>query len=115
MLKDSELHQREFALLAAQHALEEARQRADGAEAILRSERDAFEEAVECLNDDLGRAQIALDEAEAREQEAMADCQRMLKVLKFIKYKKGYEGEKRGASPKYSLDIRSLGGRLGSS
>jgi len=64
MLKDSELHQRESALLAAQQALEEACQRADNAKATLRSERDAFEEAIECLNDDLGRTQIALDEAE---------------------------------------------------
>ena len=58
MLKDSKLHQREFALLVAQQALEEARQRVDGAEATLRFERDAFEEAMECLNDDLGMAQL---------------------------------------------------------
>ena len=40
--KYSELHQRESALLAAPQALEEMCQRADGAEAILRSELDAF-------------------------------------------------------------------------
>ena len=107
MLKDSELHQRESALLAAQQALEEACQRADNAKATLRSERDAFEEAIECLNDDLGRTQIALNEAEAREQEAIVDCQRTLKVFKF-KYKERYEDEKRGTSPKYSFDIGSF-------
>ena len=29
-------------------------------------------------------------------------------MFKFKKYKEGYEDEKRGASPKYSLDIRSF-------
>ena len=29
-------------------------------------------------------------------------------MFKFKKYKKGYEDGKRGASPKYSLDIRSF-------
>ena len=65
--KDSELHQRDSARLVAQQALDEASRGADGAEATLKSERDVFEEAIECHNDDLGRAQIALDEAEARE------------------------------------------------
>jgi len=60
---------------------------------------------MECLNDDLGRAQIALDEAEAREQEAVVECQRALKVFKFKKYKEGYEDGKCEVSPKYSLDI----------
>ena len=32
----------------------------------------------------------------------------MLKVFKFKKYKEGYEGEKRGISPRYSLDIGSF-------
>ena len=53
--KDSELHQRECALLAAQHALEEVRQRPNGIEATQRSVPD-FEEMMECLNDDLSRA-----------------------------------------------------------
>ena len=89
--KDSELQQRGSALLAAQQPLEEMRQRAEGAKATLRSERDAFEETVEYIKDDLSRAQIAHDEAEAREQEAIADCQRALKVFKFKKYKERYE------------------------
>ena len=58
ILEDSELHQRESALLVAQQALEEACQRADGAEAILRSKRYIFEEAIECFNDDLGLSLI---------------------------------------------------------
>ena len=75
------------------------------------SKRDVFEETVEHLKDDLSRAQIAHDKAEAREQEAKVDCQRALKVFKFKKYnkkyKEGYKDEKRGAPPKYSLDIGS--------
>ena len=67
MLKGSELQQKEFALLAAQRALEEMCQRAEGAKATLWFERDAFEEAMECLNGDLSSAQIAHDEAETRE------------------------------------------------
>ena len=43
---DSELQQKEYALLAAQQALEEMRQRAEGEEATLRFERDVFEEAT---------------------------------------------------------------------
>jgi len=82
-------------------------QRAEGAEATLRSERDAFEEAMEYLKDDLSRAQTAHDEAEAREEEAKADCQQTLKVFKFKKYKEGYKDGKRGAPPKYSLNIGS--------
>jgi len=76
MLKrDSELQQKEFALLKARQDLEEMWLRA---EAALRLERDAFEEARECLNDDLNRVQIALEEAEAREQETVTDCQHAL-------------------------------------
>ena len=45
----------------------------------------------------LNRAQIAHDEAEAHEQEAIADCQRTLKVFKFKKYKEGYEDRKHRA------------------
>ena len=86
--------------------LEEARHHADGAEATLRSKQGMFE-VIECLNDDLGRTQIALNEAEAREQEAIVDCQRTLKVFKF-KYKERYEDGKRGVSLKYSLDIGSF-------
>jgi len=37
------------------------------AKATLRSERDAFKEVKECLNDELSWAQIALEEAEARD------------------------------------------------
>ena len=49
-----------------QQALDEVRQCADGAEATLRSEQDTLEETMKCLNDDLSKAQIALDEAEVR-------------------------------------------------
>ena len=42
------------------------------------------------------------------EQEAVADCQCVLKVFKFRKYKEGYIDEKHGASLKYSLDIGSF-------
>ena len=48
---------------------------------------------------------IVQDEAEAREQEAIDHFQWAVKVFKFKKYKKGYEGEKRGASPRYPLEI----------
>ena len=65
--------------------------RAEETEATLRSERDAFAEVRECLTDDFDRVQIALEEAEAREQEAVADCQHALKLFKFKKYKEGYE------------------------
>ena len=65
------------------------RQRAEGEETTLGSERDAFEEAMEYLKDDFSRAQIAHDEAKAHELEARADCQRTLKVFKFKKYKEG--------------------------
>ena len=81
-------------MLAAQQELEEKHQRAEKAEATLRSERDAFEKATECLNDELTRAQIAQDEADAHEQEAKANCERVLKVFKFKKYKDGYEDGK---------------------
>ena len=77
---------------------------ATDAEAVLRLEQDAFKEVRECLNDDLNRVQIALEKAEAREQEAVADC---LKVFKF-KNKEGYEDGKRGVSLRYSLEIGSF-------
>ena len=41
------------------------------------------------LNDDLEKAQIALDEAKAHEQEAIVNCQRTMTVFKFKKYKRG--------------------------
>ena len=105
--KDSELQQKESELLAAQQALEEMHQRAERAEATLRSKRDAFEEVMEYLKDDLSQAQSTHDEEEERDQEAIADCQRMLKVFKFKKYKEGYEDERGGTPLKYSLDIGS--------
>jgi len=106
--KDSELQQKESILLAAQQALEETRQRAESAKATLRSEQNTFEETTKCPNDDLSREHIALDEAESREYEAIADCQYAPKVFKFKKYKEGYKEGKCGASPKYSLDIGSF-------
>jgi len=42
---------------------------------------------MEYLNNDLGRVQIALDEAKACKQEAIAKYQCILKVFKFKKYK----------------------------
>jgi len=63
------------------------RLRAEEAEATLRSERDTAEEVKVCLTDDLNRVQIALEEAEAHEQEVIADCQHELKVFKFKMYK----------------------------
>jgi len=106
--KNSKLQQIEYALLTAQQVLEETCQHAEGTEATLRSEQDAFEETMECLNDDLSRAQITLDEAKAREQETVADCQRALKVFKFKKYKEEYEDGKHGAFSKYALDVGSI-------
>ena len=50
------------------------RLRAEEAEAALRSEQDAFKEVRECLTDDLNRVQIALKEAEVREQKAITYC-----------------------------------------
>jgi len=50
----------------------------------------------ECLTNDLNRVLIALEEAEAREQEAIADCRHTLNVFKFKKYREGYEDRKRG-------------------
>ena len=70
----------------------------------MRSEWNAFEEAKECLSDDLNQALIALGEAEAREQEVIADCQHVLKVFKFKKYKEGYEDGKCGVSPRYPFE-----------
>ena len=62
-----ELQQKDFALLNAQRVLEEMRQRTKRVEATQRFERGAFEEAMESLKDDLSRAQVAQEEAEARE------------------------------------------------
>jgi len=82
--------------------------RAEETEATLRSERDAFEEVRECLTDDFDRVQIALEEAEAREQEAVADCQHALRVFKFKVQRGVQRWESVGASPRYSLDIGFL-------
>jgi len=62
-------------------------QRAEKAEATLRSEHDAFGETKECLKDDLSRMLITQDEAEVREQEAIDHWQKMVKVFKFKKFK----------------------------
>jgi len=78
------------------------------AEAALRSERDVFEEVRECLTDYLNWVQIALEEAKVRKQEAVTDCQHVLKVFKFKKYIEGYEDGKCGASLRCSLDIGSF-------
>jgi len=106
MLKwDSELQQKEFVLQTAQQELKEMRQRAERAEAILRSEHNAFEEKMECLEDNLSRALIAQDEAKVCERKAIDHCQRAVKIFKFKKYKEGYEDAKRGASSRFSLEI----------
>ena len=47
--KGSKLQQRESTLLEAQQELEEMPQRVEGVKAILRAERDAFEETKEAL------------------------------------------------------------------
>ena len=91
--RDSELQQKEFALQTVQQELEKIHQHAEGAETTLRLERDTFEE-TECLEDDLSRALIAQDEAEAHKQEAINHCQRVVKVFKFKKYKERYEDGK---------------------
>jgi len=106
--RDSELQQKDSALLEARQDLEGMRLRAEEAEAALRSKRDAFEEVRKCLTNDLDRVQIALKEAEAHEQVVVVDCQHALKVFKFKKYKKGYEDGKHGVSPRYSLDVESF-------
>jgi len=74
----------------------------------LRSEKDTFEEVREFLTDDLNQVQIALEKAEAHEQEAIADCQHVLEVFKFKKYKEGYEEANRGVSLRYTLEIGSF-------
>ena len=75
MLKrDSELQRKELVLQTAQRELEEIYQRAEGAEATLRSEQDAIKEARECLKYDLSRAWIAEDAAEAQEQATIDRC-----------------------------------------
>ena len=95
MLKiDSELHQKEFALQTAEQELKEMRQRAEKAETTLRSERDTFEETKECLGDDLSRALVAQDEAEACKREVVDHCLRAVKIFKFKKYKEGYKDGK---------------------
>ena len=54
----------------------------------MRSEQEAFEKIMEYLKDGLSQAKITHDEAEAREQEAIADCQCTLKVFKFKNIKR---------------------------
>ena len=56
----------------------------------------------------MNRVQIAFKEVEAREQEAITDCQHALKVFKFKKYKEGYKNGERGVSPRYPLEIGSF-------
>ena len=75
------------------------RQRAEEAEAALRSKRDAFEEARECRNDDLNQVQLTLEEAEAHKQEVVVDCQHALKVFKFKKYKSGVRRQEAWSVP----------------
>ena len=55
----------------------------------------------------MSRALIAQDAAEVQEQVTIDHCQMAVKVFKFLKkiYKKGYEDRKRGASPRYPLEI----------
>ena len=43
-----------------------------------------------------------------REQEAVANCQHVLKVFKFKKYKQGYKDGNRGVSLRFTLDIGSF-------
>jgi len=80
-------------------------QRAEEAEATLRSEWDTFEEARDCLKDDLSRALIAQDAVEAQEQVMIDHYLKAVKVFKYKKYKEGYKDGKRGASLRYPLEI----------
>jgi len=57
--RDSELQQKEFVVQTARQELKEMCQRAEEAEAILGSEKVAFNEAKVCLEDDLNRALAA--------------------------------------------------------
>ena len=86
--RDSDMKQKKLALQTAQRELEETRQRAEGAEATLRSKWNAFEKAKECLEDDLSRPLITQDKAEVREQATIDQSQWAMKVFKFKKYKK---------------------------
>jgi len=67
---------------------------------------------MEYLNNDLGRVQIALDEAKACKHEAITDYQCMLKVFKFKKYKTGSVGRLRSTllilSPSLKRKVRIL-------
>ena len=65
--KDSEL-QKESEVQSTRRDLEEARQRAEVAKATLESERAAFEEGKECLEDDLNQALTAKNVAETHVQ-----------------------------------------------
>ena len=70
-----------------QRELEKMHQRAERAEGTIRLERDVFEEARECLEDDLSRALIVQDAAEAQEHATIDHYQRMVNVFKFKNYK----------------------------
>ena len=65
--RNSKLQQKEFALQKTRQELDEMGQRAEGAEATLELERAAFNEVRACLEDNLNRALVAQDEAEACE------------------------------------------------
>ena len=43
---------------------------------------------------------------EAQEQATVDHCSKAVNVIKFKKYKKGYEDEKQGVSSRYPLEIR---------
>jgi len=63
---------------------------------------------LECLDDDLNRALIAQNDAEACEQATIDHFQWAVKVFKSKKYKEGNEYRKRGASLRYPLEIRAF-------
>ena len=98
--------QKESELQSTRGNLEEARQCAEMAEAMLESERVAFEE--ECLEDDLEQALAVRYAAEARVRTVTDQCQWEMKVFKFKKYKDGYEGEAGGATSRYPLEIEDF-------
>jgi len=74
----------------------------------LGSERIAFKEAKGSLEDDLDQALIAKDTVEAHTKTKTDQCQWEMKVFKFKKYNDGYEDGKRGAAPRYLLEVEAF-------
>ena len=84
--------QKESELQSTRGDLEEARQRAEVAEATLESERTAFQEGKYLWI--TWSRQDFQESGEARVQTTTEQCQREMKVSKLKKYKNGYEDGK---------------------